>query len=140
MTKVGTKIGTNLATMTRRTFAGTLAATAFAGRAARAQAPVQAPDKVKVGMFPISSSLPFYVALDLGYFKELNIEPDVTPLRGGPPNVAALITNQIEVSVVLVTLEGLNANIKKPGVAMYIAMHAQNAKYRMEQFVAGAKS
>jgi len=122
--------------ITRRAFAGTLAATAIAGRAARAEGP----DKVKVGMFPISSSLPFYVALDLGYFKDLGIEPEVTRLMGGPPNVAALMTSQIEVSAVLVTLEGLNANVKKPGVAMYIAMHAQNAKYRMEQFVAGANS
>src|SRR5580698_5892692 len=127
---------TRFETMTRRAFAGTLAATAIGGRVARAQGP----DKVKVGMFPISSSLPFYVALDLGYFKELNIEPEVTRLMGGPPNVAALITNQIEVSAVLVTLEGLNANIKKPGVAMYVAMHAQNAKYKMEQFVAGTNS
>src|SRR5580698_2714383 len=140
MTKVGTKIGTKLATMTRRTFAGTLAATAFAGRAARAQAPVQAADTVKVGMFPISSSLPFYVALDMGVFKELGIEPEVTKLMGGPPNVAGLITNQIEVSAVLVTLEGLNANVKKSGVAMYVAMHSQNAKYKMEQFVAGTNS
>ena len=54
---------------------------------------------------------------------------------GGPPNVAALITGQIEVSVVLVTLEGLNANLKKPGVAMYVAMNGQNATHRMEQFV-----
>ena len=37
-------------------------------------------------------------------------------------------------------LEGMNANVKKPGVAMFIAMHAQNAEYRMEQFVAGANS
>ncbi len=94
-----------------------------------------AADKVKVGVFPISSSLPFFVALDLGYFKELDIEPEVSRLMGGPPNVAALITNQIEVAAVLVTLEGLNANIKKPGVAMYIAMHSQNATYKMEQFV-----
>jgi NitT/TauT family transport system substrate-binding protein len=99
-----------------------------------------AADKVKVGMFPISSSLPFYVALDLGYFKELDIEPEVSKLMGGPPNVAALITNQIEVSAVLVTLEGLNANVKKPGVAMYVAMRSQNAKYKMEQFVAGTNS
>jgi NitT/TauT family transport system substrate-binding protein len=99
-----------------------------------------AADKVKVGMFPISSSLPFYVALDLGYFKELDIEPEVSKLMGGPPNVAALITNQIEVSAVLVTLEGLNANVKKPGVAMYVAMHSQNAQYKMEQFVAGTNS
>jgi NitT/TauT family transport system substrate-binding protein len=97
-------------------------------------------DKVKVGMFPVSSSLPFYVALDLGYFKELDIEPEDTKLMGGPPNVAALITNQIEVAAVLVTLEGLNANVKKPGVAMYIAMHSQNAEYKMEQFVAGTNS
>ena len=54
---------------------------------------------------------------------------------GGPPNVAALITNQIEVSAVLVTLEGLNADIKKPGVAIYVAMHSQNQTYKMEQFV-----
>jgi NitT/TauT family transport system substrate-binding protein len=122
--------------MTRRSFAGTLAVAAIAGRGARAQGV----DKVKVGMFPISSSLPFWVALDLGYYKDLNIEPEVTRLMGGPPNVAALITNQIEAAAVLVTLEGLNANAKKPGVAMYVALHAQNAKYKMEQFVAGTNS
>ena len=71
----------------------------------------QSADKVKVGMFPISSSLPFYVALDLGYFKDLGIEPEVSRLMGGPPNVAALITNQIEVSAVLVTLEGNHVRI-----------------------------
>jgi NitT/TauT family transport system substrate-binding protein len=122
--------------MTRRAFAGTLAAAAIGGRAARAQGL----DKVKVGVFPISSSLPFFVALELGYFKELNIEPEVTRLMGGPPNVAALMTNQIDVSAVLVTLEGLNANVKKPGVAMYVSMNSQNAKYTMEQFVAGTNS
>jgi NitT/TauT family transport system substrate-binding protein len=93
------------------------------------------PDKVKVGVFPISSSLPYFVAINLGYFKELNIEPESTTLMGGPPNVAALMTNQIEVSAVLVTLEGLNADVKKPGVAKYIAMHSQNTTYKMEQFV-----
>ena len=76
----------------------------------------QAADKVKVGVFPVSSSLPYFVARDLGYFKELNLDPETITLMGGPPNVAALITGQIEVSVVLVTLEGLNANVKKPGV------------------------
>src|SRR6267142_2444156 len=94
-----------------------------------------AADKVKVGMYPVSSSLPFYVALDLGYFKELDIEPEVSKLMGGPPNVAALITNQIEVSAVLVTLEGLNANVKKPGAATYIALNSQTKVWKMEQFV-----
>jgi NitT/TauT family transport system substrate-binding protein len=98
-------------------------------------AAAETPDKVKVGVFPVSSSLPYFIARDLGYFQELNIDPETITLMGGPPNVAALITGQIEVSVVLVTLEGLNANLKKPGAAMYVAMNGQNAKHRMEQFV-----
>jgi len=97
--------------------------------------PASAQDKVKVGVFPISSSLPYYVAIEKSYFKDLNIEPETIKLMGGPPNVAALMTNQIEVSAVLVTLEGLNADVKKPGVAMYIAMHSQTPVYKMEQFV-----
>jgi NitT/TauT family transport system substrate-binding protein len=56
-------------------------------------------------------------------------------LMGGPPNVAAMMTNQIEVSAVLVTLEGLNANVKKPGVAKYIAVNSQTKVFKMEQFV-----
>jgi NitT/TauT family transport system substrate-binding protein len=54
---------------------------------------------------------------------------------GGPPNVAAMMTNQIEVSAVLVTLEGLNADVKKPGVAMYVALNSQTKFWKMEQFV-----
>src|SRR6266481_2500435 len=95
-----------------------------------------AQDKVSVGVFPVSSSLPYFVALERGFFKEQNIEPEMTKLMGGPPNVAAMMTNQIEVSAVLVTLEGLNANVKKPGVAMYISVNSQTKVWKMEQFVA----
>ncbi len=94
-----------------------------------------AQDKVSVGVFPISSSLPYFVALERGYFGEQNITPEMTKLMGGPPNVAAMMTNQIEVAAVLVTLEGLNANVKKPGVAMYISLNSQTKVWKMEQFV-----
>src|SRR3954452_15073823 len=93
------------------------------------------PDKVAGGVFPLSSSLPYFVAVEKGFFKEVNIQPEMTKLMGGPANVAAMMTNQIEVSAVLVTLEGLNANVKKPGVAMYIALNSQTPVWKMEQFV-----
>ena len=83
----------------------------------------------------MSSSLPYFVALERGFFKEQNIEPEMVRLIGGPPNVAAMITNQIDAAAVLVTIEGMNANIKKPGVAMYISINSQNKTYQMEQFV-----
>jgi NitT/TauT family transport system substrate-binding protein len=97
--------------------------------------PAAAQDKVKVGVFPVSSSLPYFVAVERGYFKEQNIETEMTRLIGGPPNIAGLITGQIDAASVLVTIEGINANLKKPGVAMYISLNSQNRKYQMEQFV-----
>ena len=119
-----------------KSFASTLrhAIVALAAVAALA-APAAAQDKVKVGVFPVSSTLPYFVALERGFFKEQNIEPEMVRLIGGPPNVAAMITNQIEAAAVLVTIEGMNANIKKPGVAMYISVNSQNKTYQMEQFV-----
>jgi NitT/TauT family transport system substrate-binding protein len=95
-----------------------------------------AQDKVKVGVNPVSASLPLYVAIERGFFKDFNIEIENIRLIGGPANVAALIGNQIEAASNMVTIEGINANIKKPGSAMYIAINSQNAKYHMEQFVA----
>src|SRR5262245_14600601 len=89
-------------------------------------APAVAQDKVKVGVFPVSSTLPYFVAVERGFFKEQNIETEMVRLIGGPPNVAAMITNQIDASAVLVTIEGMNANIKKPGVAMYISVNSQH--------------
>src|ERR1700704_2866382 len=115
-----------------KTMFAVLAGVALA-RAGTGQAAAQ--DKVAVGVFPLSSSLPYFVAVEKGFFKEQNIEPEMTKLMGGPANVAAMITGQIEVSAVLVTLEGLNANIKKPGVAMYIALNSQTPVWKMEQFV-----
>jgi NitT/TauT family transport system substrate-binding protein len=97
--------------------------------------PAVAQDKVNVGVFPVSSSLPYFVALERGFFKEQNIAPEMTRLIGGPPNVAALITKQVDVAAVLVTIEGINADLKKPGVAMYISLNSQNRTYQMEQFV-----
>jgi NitT/TauT family transport system substrate-binding protein len=114
--------------------AGTFVIAALAALAAFAS-PAAAQDKVKVGVFPVSSTLPYFVAVERGFFKEQNIETEMVRLIGGPPNVAAMITNQIDAAAVLVTIEGMNANIKKPGVAMYISVNSQNKTYQMEQFV-----
>jgi NitT/TauT family transport system substrate-binding protein len=108
---------------------------AAAAACAFAAMPASAMDKVTIGVFPVSSSLPYFVALERGFFKDENIDPEMIRLIGGPPNVAAMIGDQIDAASVLVTIEGMNANLKKPGVAMYISLNSQNKKYEMEQFV-----
>jgi NitT/TauT family transport system substrate-binding protein len=90
-----------------------------------------AQDKVKVGVFPTASSLPYFVAIERGFFKEQNIEPETIRLIGGPPNIAAMISNQIEAAVVLVTIEAMNANLKKPGADELSARH----KAEFQQFI-----
>jgi NitT/TauT family transport system substrate-binding protein len=92
--------------------------------------PGAAQDKVKVGVFPTASSVPYFLAIDRGFFKEQGIEPETTRLIGGTANIAAMISNQIEAAIVLVTIEGMNANLKKPGVAMYVGVHACIARTR----------
>jgi len=99
---------------TRRTLLAALAMVASIA------APAAAQDKVKVGVFPVSSTLPYFVAAERGFFKEQNIETEMVRLIGGPPNVAAMITNQVDAAAVLVTIEGMNAD---------------NKTYQMEQFV-----
>lgn len=54
---------------------------------------------------------------------------------GGPALLSALITNQADVAANLVTNEGMNGNVLKPGIATYIAVNGQNGQYRMEQYV-----
>src|SRR5260221_4752998 len=115
----------------RRSLISVVAA-ALAGLSSAASAA----DKVTVGVFPVSSSLPFFVAQDRGYFKAQELDVERGRLIGGPPNVAAMIGDRIDASAVLVTIEGINANLKKSGVAMYISLNVQNRASQMEQFVA----
>jgi NitT/TauT family transport system substrate-binding protein len=99
---------------------------------------VQAADKVRVGVFPVSSALPYFVAVERGYFKEAGIEPEAIKFMGGPPIIGAMITGDLDATSNLVMLEGMNANTKKPGVVTYISLNGQSKRYRMEQYVARA--
>ncbi len=99
-------------------------------------APARALDKVTVSISPSSSSLPYFIAAQRGYFKENGIEPDPKPIG----NVAALVitamvSNQIDAAAAVVAIDGMNANLKKPGVVNWIALNAQNDPHVMEQFV-----
>src|SRR5260370_3859807 len=108
----------------------------IAGLGAGLGQPAAAQDKVKVGVFPTAASGAWWGAMEGGFSKEQNMEAEAIRLIGGPPNIAAMISNQIEAAIVLVTIEAMNANLKKPGVAMYIGVHSQSKIYQMEQFVA----
>jgi NitT/TauT family transport system substrate-binding protein len=98
-------------------------------------APARALDKVVVAVNAVSSALPYFVAVDQGFFKEAGIEPEMKKLAVPSLVISGMITGQIETVAVMLAIDGMNANAKKPGVINYIGLNAQSAKYRMEQFV-----
>ena len=99
-----------------------------------------AADKVKVGVFPSSSALPYYVALKRGYFRDVGIETETVVLATHPLIVQSLVTGAIDAATNLVTLEGANINARRPNTLSYISLGGQNSKYIVEQFVVKASS
>src|SRR5947208_14838448 len=93
-----------------------------------------AQDKVKVGVFPTASSLPYFVAIERGFFIEQNIEPETIRLIGGPANISAMARNQTEAAIGLVPIEALDANLEERRVAMCIGVCGQDKISHEERF------
>ncbi|MDP3416688.1 ABC transporter substrate-binding protein [Falsiroseomonas sp.] len=110
----------------------------LAALAAPAIANAQGADRVRVAVFNVSSALPYYVAVERGFFAAEGIEASATPLQAAPLIVQAMISGDVEAASNLVTLEGANINSRRAGTAVYIALNGQNARYQMEQFVVRA--
>ncbi|MDE0057476.1 MAG: hypothetical protein OXP07_05085, partial [Defluviicoccus sp.] len=70
--------------ITRLTLRSALASAAAAALSLAALAGAQAADKVRVGVFPVTSGLPYFVALERGYFKDAGIDAEMVRLIGGP--------------------------------------------------------
>src|SRR5882757_1824141 len=97
--------------------------------------PAFALDKVTVSVNPVSSALPYFIAVDRGYFKDAGIETDMKRIAVPTLAISGMVAGQIDAVAVILAIDAANANLKKPGVITFIALNAQSTKYRMEQFV-----
>src|SRR5262249_12356588 len=95
----------------------------------------QALDKVTVSVNPVSSALPYFIAVDRGYFQEAGIETEMKRIAVPTLAISGMVAGQIDAVAVILAIDAANADIKKPGVITFIALNAQSTKYRMEQFV-----
>jgi NitT/TauT family transport system substrate-binding protein len=107
---------------------GFCAASLVLGRA------VHAEDKVVIAINPVSSALPYYVADQRGFFKDVGITTEAKQIIVPSLVIGGLIQDQIDVVGSMLAIDAANGNIKKPGTINYIALNAQSATYKMEQF------
>jgi NitT/TauT family transport system substrate-binding protein len=101
-----------------------------------AATPALAADVVKVGFSKSSNAMPYFVAVQKGYFKEAGIELEPVVIAVNTLMQTSLIANQIDAAIGLLAVEGMTGNIAKPGSINYFALNAQTSTHRMEQFVA----
>jgi NitT/TauT family transport system substrate-binding protein len=97
--------------------------------------PALAQQKLRVGVFNVSTALPYYVAIERGYFAAAGLQVETVPLQTPTLIVQAMVTSDLQATSNLVTLEGANIDHRRPGTAVYFTLNGQNAKFRMEQFL-----
>lgn len=113
---------------------------AIAAAAAAVLPLAQAADVVKIGVFPSSAALPFYIAQNRGFFKEAGLEVEEVPMNSHPLTVQAIVAGSIDGAANLVTLEGANMEVRRPKTLKYISLSGQSAAHPVEQFVARSAS
>jgi NitT/TauT family transport system substrate-binding protein len=89
--------------------------------------PAMAVDRIKIGVFPSSAALPFYIAQNRGYFRQADIEVEEIPMTSHPLTVQAIVAGSIDGAANLVTLEGANMEARRPKTLKYISLNGQNA-------------
>jgi NitT/TauT family transport system substrate-binding protein len=93
-------------------------------------------DKVRVATFLASSELPFYIALERGYFKDAGLEVEAIPFATTQLILQSVVTGDVDAVAILNALEMLNVDVLRPDTAVFISLNGQNSRYQIEQFVA----
>jgi NitT/TauT family transport system substrate-binding protein len=101
----------------------------------------QANPKIRIGYWPVASGLPFFAALEKGYFKEAGL--DVEPLKlASPQQVAeAMIAGRAEGSSNGTASAALGiAEIAQPGLLQIFCTNPTNQKFVLDEFIVAKDS
>ncbi|MEO6280515.1 ABC transporter substrate-binding protein [Roseateles sp.] len=117
----------------RRTLLGAAAAVATLGAPAlvRAQTP-----KIRIGYWPVAAGLPFYAAVEKGYFKEAGLDVEAIKFAGAQQVMEAMLAGRCDGSSNGTGSGNLGVGeIASPGLFKIIATNPSNAKYVLDQFL-----
>ena len=101
----------------------------------------QSTPKIRIGFWPIASGLPFYVALEKGYFKEAGLDVEPQKYASAQQVMEAMLSGRAEgssngtASAVLAIGE-----IAQPGLFKIFCTNPTNAKYVLDEFIVAKDS
>ncbi len=101
----------------------------------------QSNPKIRVGFWPVASAIPFFTAIEKGYFKEAGL--DVEPLKlASPQQIAeAMISGRAEGSANGTGSAALGiAEIAQPGLLKIFCTNPTNQKFVLDEFIVAKDS
>ena len=95
-----------------------------------------ADDKILIGYWPIAGGLPFYVALEKGYFKEAGLNVEGVKFASANQVAEAIISGRIHGSANGTASAALAlAEISSPNLLKIICSNPSNAKFVLDEFL-----
>jgi NitT/TauT family transport system substrate-binding protein len=125
----------------RRLLSGAAAAAALAATGASSRAQAQSGARIRIGYWPIAAGLPFFVALEKGYFKEAGLNVEGLKFAGAQQVMEAVLAGRADGSANGTGSANLAiGELAQPGTFKIIATNPSNAKYVLDQFIVGKDS
>lgn len=116
------------------TGAASVAAASILGAPAIVRA--QAGPKIRLGYWPIAAGLPFYAAVEKGYFKEAGLEVEPIKFAGAQQVMEAMLSGRSDGSANGTGSANLAiGEIASPGLFKIFATNPSNVKYVLDEFL-----
>ncbi|MDB5815517.1 MAG: transporter substrate-binding protein [Rhodocyclales bacterium] len=125
----------------RQLLGGAVAGAALAAIGAPSIVKAQASPKIRIGFWPVASALPFFAAIEKGYFKEAGLDVEPLKFASAQQVMEAMLSGRAEgssngtASAVLAIGE-----IAQPGLFKIFCTNPTNAKYILDEFIVAKDS
>jgi len=127
---------TPIRTARRRLLGGLASGAALASLGAPALVRAQAGPKLRIGYWPVAAGLPFFAALEKGYFKEAGVEVEALKFAGAQQVMEAMLSGRCDGSSNGTGSANLAiGEIAQPGLFKIFATNPSNAKHVLEEFL-----
>ena len=115
---------------------GAGAGSALAALALPRLARAQSAAKIRIGFWPVAAGLPFFAAVEKGYFKEAGLDVEPLKFAGAQQVMEAMLSGRSDGSSNGTGSANLAiGEIAQPGLFKIFATNPSNAKYVLEEFL-----
>lgn len=101
----------------------------------------QAGPKIRVGFWPVAAGLPFFAAVDKGYFKEAGLDVEPLKFAGAQQVMEAMLSGRSDGSANGTGSANLAiGEIAQPGLFKIFCTNPSNAKFVLDEFITAKDS